>query len=73
MIRFKSIDEDNYVCQYSFKNKEEIEKEWYSEECRLPSNDDPVIESSIDNKRLDIPNNTIFLDFLEMIGIDTSL
>ena len=21
MIRFKSINEDNYVCRYSFKNK----------------------------------------------------
>ena len=73
MIRIITLNVDDKVIDWYFESKEEIEKEWWNEECSLPSNDDPVIYVQIDDERIHIPNDMIFLNFLEMIGIDTSI
>ena len=72
MIRIITLNVDDKVIDWYFESKEEIEKNWWKQ-CWLPANDDPVIYVEIDGERVHIPNDMIFLNFLEMIEIDMQI
>lgn len=67
MIKFTTINVDGVEITRTFNTVEEIRKEWYSEDCNLPSNDDEVVYAEIDGMQLHYPS--IFEELLDELGV----
>lgn len=67
MIKFTTINVDGVEITRTFSTVEELEKEWRSENCDLPANDDRVIYAEVYGLRLHYP--TIFEELLDELGV----
>ena len=67
MIKFKTINIDGMEITREFNTVEEVENDFYSEDCSLPANDDEVIEAEYDGEKIDAK---IFLDIIKALGIE---
>ena len=68
MIKFTTVNVDGMKITREFNTVEEIKKDWYSDDCTLPANDDEVIYAEIDGMQLHYPK--IFEDLIEELGIE---
>lgn len=50
MIEFKSKNVDWKTREWKFNSAKELEEEWCSERCAVPSNDDPIWDVKINGK-----------------------
>ena len=66
MIKFTTINVDGMEVEREFNTAEEIEKDWYSDDCSLPANDDEVISAEVDGEEIEAE---IFLDIIKALGI----
>lgn len=78
MIRFKSKNVNWETREWKFNSAKELEEEWYSERCAVPSNDDPIWDVKIDGKRvlkeatydkIEEYDSICFADLLIYVGI----
>jgi len=67
MIRFKTINVDGKEITREFKTIEEVENDFFSEDCTLPQNDDEVIEAEYDGEKIEAK---IFLDVIQALGLE---
>ena len=67
MIKFTTINVDGIKITREFNTVEEIKKDWYSDDCTLPANDDEIIYAELDGIQLHYPK--IFEDLLDELGI----
>lgn len=73
MIRFKTTNEYDDVCNWQYSSAEELEKVWRSDDIDMdvPANDATVFDVEIDGEKKDFPDNDMwFEDFLTFLGID---
>ena len=66
MIKFTTINVDGIEITREFNTVDEIKKDWYSDDCTLPSNDDTVVYAEIDGMQLHYPTN--FEELLDELG-----
>lgn len=80
MIRFKALNVNGDEIEYSYENKEELERIWRSDDIDMsvPANDDPIYDVEIDGKK-DLSEATFerigtdsvwFEDLLTYLGIE---
>ena len=69
-IFFVSLNIDSKVVTWDFDTVEEIEKEWWSDECSLPANDDIIIYAAYDGKKIECVD---FEDMLAALGVSGAL
>ena len=67
MIKFTTINVDGIKITREFNTVEEIKKDWYSDDCTLPANDDEIIYAELDGMQLHYPKT--FEDLLDELGI----
>ena len=53
MIKFTTINVDGVEVTREFETVEEIKRDWWSDDCTLPANDDKVIRAEVDGAKLD--------------------
>ncbi len=66
MIKFKTINVDGMEIEREFNNVEEINNDWYSDDCTLPMLDDEVVFAEIDGKNIEA---NVFEDILYALGV----
>lgn len=66
MIKFKTINVDGMAIEREFNNVEEINNDWYSDDCTLPMLDDEVVFAEIDGKNIEA---NVFEDILYALGV----
>ena len=69
-IFFVSLNIDSDVVTWDFDTVEEIEEEWWSDECSLPANDDLIIYAAYDGKKIKCND---FEDMLAALGVSGAL
>ena len=54
MIRFKAINVDGKEIEYTYQNKDELERIWRSDDIEMyvPANDDPIYDVEIDGEEV---------------------
>jgi hypothetical protein len=67
MIKLTTINIDGVEVTREFNTVEEIKKDWYSDNCTLPANDDEVVYAELDGIQLHYPK--IFEDLMDELGI----
>lgn len=65
MIKFKTINCDDLEIDGTFENLESLQNAWNSEECDVPSLDDVLIYSEIDEKGIDGDTFKDFMNYLK--------
>ena len=67
MIQFTTVNVDGAEVTRTFASKEELKKEWLSDNCDLPAGDDRVVCAEADGLVLRSPR--VFDDLLFILGI----
>ena len=83
MIRFKAINVDGKEIEYTYQNKDELERIWRSDDIEMyvPANDDPIYDVEIDGEEVYVGRKpdkderesdvaVWFEDLLTYLGID---
>lgn len=66
-IHFETINIDGNKVVWDFDNAKEIIDNWYSDDCFLPANDDPVTSAVICSVNVDCSHGLDFCDFIIML------
>ena len=67
MIKFTTINVDGVEVTREFKSIKDLRKEYYSDDCDLPANDDKIVYAEIADFKLRRPK--IFEDLIDELGI----
>lgn len=64
MIKFTTVNIDGIQITRNFNNFEEILREWYSDNCDLPANDDCLISAEINGEKIMVETFEEFINVL---------
>lgn len=53
MLRFQTINVDGEVRNWKFKCIEDMLKNWLSDDCTLPANDDEVVFAELNGEKIE--------------------
>ena len=67
MIKFTTINVDGVEVTREFKSIKDLRKEYYSDDCDLPANDDKIVYAEVEGCKLHYPK--IFEDLIDELGI----
>lgn len=69
MIEFVTRNVDGHLVCWEYDDKDELYKEWMSEDCGLPANDDPLLYAEIDENPV-LLINAMFEDLIRLLGLE---